>query len=257
MAQSADVAINRVLDLKKTHTFLKHKDKLTESEAVRQLLREWPHLKIDEEGILRRETTARKQLVVPEALKPVVYQYLHGEMGHLGADRMVALARERFFWPKMRQEIEHYVTQVCRCMKRKIPNRPIRTPIQSIETSAPFELISIDYAHLDKCQGGEEYILVVVDHFTKYAQTAARKLFDDFNMRFVVHPRYITIRERSLRILSFTSCKTTAVFATHARPHTTHKLTRQSASTETGQVELGNPDVSTPMANCVSRPFNS
>lgn len=118
-------------------------------------------------------------------------------MGHLGAEKMVALAREWFFWPKMRQEMEHYVTQVCRCVKRKKPDRITRTSIQSIETSALFEMISVDYMHLEKCKGGEEYILVVVDHLTKYAhayatkdksgKTAARKLFDD---TLVSHPRY-------------------------------------------------------------------
>lgn len=50
VAQSADLAISRALALKKTHAFLKHKDKLAESEAVRQLLREWPRLKIDEDS---------------------------------------------------------------------------------------------------------------------------------------------------------------------------------------------------------------
>lgn len=93
---------------------------------------------IDGEGILRRETATRTQLVVPESLKPIIYKHLHEEMGHLGADRMEALTREHFFWPKMRQEIEHHVKQVCRCVKRKKPNL----------TSAPFEMISIDYLHV-------------------------------------------------------------------------------------------------------------
>lgn len=63
--------------------------------------------------------SADMQLVVPESLKPIVCKHLHEEMGHLGADRMVALARERFFWPRMRQEMEHYVIQVCCCIKKK------------------------------------------------------------------------------------------------------------------------------------------
>ena len=198
-AQNADLVISRVVALKKIHTYLKHKDKLPEDKFVRQLLREWPRLQIDRDGILRRKTATRKQLVVPESLKLVVYKHLHKEMGDLGVDKMLALARERFLLPKMRQEMEHYVTRVCRCIKRKKHNRITRTSIQSIVTSAPFEMISIDYVHLDKCKGGEEYILVVVDHLTKYAQayatrdksgkTAARKLFDDFSCVSVSHPR--------------------------------------------------------------------
>lgn len=131
---------------------------MTETEPVRLLLRKWPRLRIDGDGILGRETATRTQLVVPESLKSMTYEHLHEEMGHLGGDRVVALARECFFWPKMRQEMEHSVTQVFRCTKK--PNRITRTPLESIETFAPFEMISIDY-DLDTCKGGEEYILVV------------------------------------------------------------------------------------------------
>lgn len=112
---------------------------------------------------------------------------------------MVTAACARFFWPKLREEIKHYIKRVCRCLRQKKPVQITRTPIQSIETTVPFEMISIDYLHLEKSRGKAEYILVVIDHFSKFAQayttrnksgkTAAQKIFDDFVKRFGFPPK--------------------------------------------------------------------
>ena len=94
----------------------------------------------------------------------------------------------------MINDIEHYVKNVCQCLKQKKPNREQRAALVNIRSSEPFELVSVDYVHLDRCKGGYEYLLVLVDHFTRYVQayptrnkggrTAADKIFNEYCLRF-------------------------------------------------------------------------
>ena len=113
-------------------------------------------------------------------------------MGHLGVERVLALAHKRFYWPHMRRDIDNLI-HTCRCLKQRCPNLSTREPLQPIVTTALLQMLSIDL-HLERSSGGYEYILVVVDHFAKYAQayptknktavTAADKIFNDFIPRF-------------------------------------------------------------------------
>ena len=117
--------------------------------------------------------------------------------GHLGAERVLQLACERFYWPYIQHDITHFVTRVCSCLKQRHPNISTLAPLQPVITNAPFELISIDLLHLERSSGGHEYILVIVDHFTRFAQAyptrnkstrmAADKLYSDFMLRFGFH----------------------------------------------------------------------
>lgn len=73
----------------------------------------------------------------------------------------------------MQRDVDHHVTKVCSCLKRKRPNKLTRAPLVNVVTTYPFEMMSIDFLHLESCKGGYEYILVVIDHFTRFAQAYA------------------------------------------------------------------------------------
>ena len=67
----------------------------------------------------------------------------------------------------MAKEIEHYVTHQYLCIKAKKPATHV--PISSIKSSFPLELVCIDYLHLEDSVEVYEYILVLVDHFPRFA----------------------------------------------------------------------------------------
>ncbi|CAB4030563.1 Hypothetical predicted protein [Paramuricea clavata] len=99
-----------------------------ETPELKKYLREWHNLMIDRKtSILYRG----QQLVLPTKYRSLVFRELHEKMGHLGPQRVFNLARERFYWPGMKNDIEHFITQVCSCVKQRkhFYVRTIRTGI--------------------------------------------------------------------------------------------------------------------------------
>ena len=107
---------------------------------------------------------------------------------------VINLAQQRFYWPGMATDVTNFVQKKCRCIVNKRPNVIETAPLETIETTHPLELISIDYMQLDKCKGNFQYAMVVTDNFTKFCQiyatknkttkAAADKLFNNFIMEF-------------------------------------------------------------------------
>ena len=89
----------------------------------------------------------------------------------------------------MPQSVSDFIARCGRCLRRKDWNRQ-RAPLVNTETFQPMELVCMDFLKLEQSKGGIENILVMTDHFTKYAQayptcnqsakTTAKMLFDNF-----------------------------------------------------------------------------
>ena len=60
------------------------------------------------------------------------------------------------------------------CASRKTPTPKARAPLQPIATSYPMQLVATDIlGPLPESPGGNSYILVVADYFTRYVEAYA------------------------------------------------------------------------------------
>ena len=82
-----------------------------ESLATRVLLKQRSKIYLGKDGLLYRNIESFTQLLLPKCSHSTIFKVLHWEMGHLGADRVIQLARERFYWPKLESDIIHLSTR--------------------------------------------------------------------------------------------------------------------------------------------------
>ena len=149
-----------------------------DSTELKQMFLEFKKFQITN-GVLYRSTTktddtSHLQLVLPTRYRKRAITMLHNDLGHQGVERTQSLARDRFYWPKMSAEIEEWVKHCGRCLARKA-NQKIAAPLETIKTHAPMELVCMDFLCLEPDRSNHRSILVVTDHFTRYAQAFPTK----------------------------------------------------------------------------------
>lgn len=89
-------------------------------------------------------------------------------MGHLGIERTLGLVRIHFYWPRMASDVEQKIKTCERCVRRKTPPEKA-APLVTIQATRPLELICMDLLSLEPDTSSTKDILVLTDHFTKFA----------------------------------------------------------------------------------------
>ena len=70
----------------------------------------------------------------------------HGDNGHFGMERTLGLLQERFFWPKMANDVHTHMCTHDRCTRFKQPQE--RSEMQLILVLYPLELVHLDFLTL-------------------------------------------------------------------------------------------------------------
>ena len=145
------------------------------------------------DGILYKSATfngeINDRLVLPESLKDIVFEAYHDDLGHQGRDRTISLMSTRFYFPRLTKFVAEKVRSCGRCIRRK--TAPTKAAgLVNITSSSPMELVCIDYLSLEMSKGGFENILVITDHFSRFAlavptrnqkaHVTAKALFENF-----------------------------------------------------------------------------
>ena len=190
--QTVDTTLYRVRQLLSSGHKPTKRQIALEPKPCQKVLKDWDNLFLKDDILYRIHSlngTDVNQLVLPDVYRDIALQGLHDETGHQGSDCTMSLVKFWFYWPGMDGDIEKFVKNCPRCIRRKAQGRT-SSKLVIVESTYPMDLVSMDFLSLEMSAGGYEHILVITDHFTRYAQaiptknqsakTTARALFDNF-----------------------------------------------------------------------------
>ena len=233
--QRLDPNLGVIIRLIESGQLSKRKLQGKDSSEVKSFLRNKKSLKLVKDVLYRKSysdnSSSKKtlwQLIVPKLFRERALLGCHDDVGHQGILRTLSLLRERFYWPGMQEEATQHVLKCSRCLRRKSP--PQVAPLQPILVTQPLELVHMDYLSLEQSKGNIENILVITDHFTRYAlaypsktqtaQATARILWDNFICHYGFPEKFISDQGRNFESdLIRELCKIAGVKKVHTTPY--------------------------------------
>ena len=111
-------------------------------------------------------------LCVPEPRIRQVLEEAHDNNRHWGREGTMAKLRGAVYWPGQAADVERYITGCIQCARHRPAQRSEH--LDPAIMSAPFELFGMDFiGPLPRTTQGNQYILHVIDYFSRYSFTEA------------------------------------------------------------------------------------
>ncbi|GBM24788.1 Transposon Ty3-I Gag-Pol polyprotein [Araneus ventricosus] len=118
-------------------------------------------------------SSCRWQLIHPKSRIQEVLRETHdcASGGHFGVMQTLSKPRDRFYWDRLRADVEKWCRECHACGARKGPKPRINGRLQRYNVGAPFERMALHIlGSLPVTTKGNRYVLVIMDYFTKWPE---------------------------------------------------------------------------------------
>jgi len=148
--------------------------------------------KLNDSGILVYQKHGQpERVVVPKNYIDEIIHDFHSIpiCGHFGTAKTIKKLRKKYFWLKFNSSIIKFIRKCDVCQKFKSILKRNRAHLNPIFAHYPFQLIHIDVVGpLTRTIDGNRYIIVVIDHFSKFIEAIAVKDFTSLTTaKFIVN----------------------------------------------------------------------
>ena len=151
------------------------------------------------------ETEGVLAFIIPSGQCCLALNGVHHDASHQGQQRTLALIQERFWWPLMAKDCRAIV-RGCPCFQVFEGEVP-RTPLCPIRVYAPLELVHLDYTSIESTMELNKppvvkNVLVMTDHFTRYALAVVTKDQTAKTVTKVFYEHFIAVFGAPAKLLS-------------------------------------------------------
>lgn len=122
--------------------------------------------------VYRKMKAGHLSLYVPSELENNIIRLIHEKIGHLGIDKCYQQIRMHYWFSKMYDKIQTYISNCITCIMHTPPRHINERQLHSIpKIPVPFDTIHIDhFGPLTHTLNKNKHILVIIDAFTKFVK---------------------------------------------------------------------------------------